>query len=69
MVGPVCSGKTQILKITSKVFEMAFGITLRTSVINSAILSQQELYGATKAFQKQTKVLNEQDKEGKNSFG
>ena len=52
MVGPVCTGKTQILKIVAKVLQLAYGINMRTSVVNSEVFSFKELYGATEAFQK-----------------
>ena len=39
LVGPVCSGKTTILKIVSKVLHLAFGVQMRTSVVNSSNFS------------------------------
>ena len=34
IVGPVCSGKTQILKIVSQTLKIAYDIIFRTSAIN-----------------------------------
>jgi ATPase subunit of ABC transporter with duplicated ATPase domains len=49
-VGPVCSGKTSILKIVSNALYIAFKIKLRTSVVNTATLTPKELYGSIEAF-------------------
>lgn len=50
IIGPTCSGKTQILKIISNVLNSTFGITMRTSVINPVTLTSTDLYGTTNAF-------------------
>lgn len=50
-VGPVCSGKTSILKIVSNALYIAFKVKLRTSVVNTATLTPKELYGSIDAFQ------------------
>lgn len=34
IVGPVCSGKTQILKIVSQTLKIAYDIIFRTSAVN-----------------------------------
>jgi ATPase subunit of ABC transporter with duplicated ATPase domains len=49
-VGPVCSGKTSILKIVSNALFVAFKVKLRTSVVNPATLTAKELYGSIEAF-------------------
>lgn len=49
-VGPVCSGKTTILKIVSNALFMAFKVKLRTSVVNTAAISTSDLYGSIEAF-------------------
>jgi predicted ATP-binding protein involved in virulence len=49
-VGPVCSGKTSILKIVSNALYIAYKIKLRTSVVITATLTPKELYGAIEAF-------------------
>jgi hypothetical protein len=49
-VGPVCSGKTSILKIVSNALYVAFKVKLRTSVVNPATLTAKELYGSIEAF-------------------
>ena len=46
IVGPTCSGKTSILKIISNTLNLAFNIKMRTSVVNPAIFSPDELYGS-----------------------
>ena len=50
LVGPICSGKTSVLKLVSNALNMAFNIKMRTSVINSVTYSSDELYGAVDAF-------------------
>jgi hypothetical protein len=49
-VGPVCTGKTSILKIVSNVLHVAFKVKLRTSVVNTATMTAKDLYGAIDAF-------------------
>lgn len=55
-VGPVCSGKTTILKIVSNALHVAFKIKLRTSVINTATMTSKDLYGSIDAFSKYPKA-------------
>lgn len=38
-IGPVCSGKTSILKIVSNALHVAFKVKLRTSVVNPATMT------------------------------
>ena len=49
-VGPVCSGKTSILKIVSNALNVAFKVKLRTSVVNTATMTAKDLYGSIDAF-------------------
>jgi hypothetical protein len=49
-IGPTCTGKTTILKLVSNALNLAFGIKIRTSVINPATLSHDELYGQVQGF-------------------
>jgi len=62
LIGPTCSGKTSILKIISNALNIAFGVKMRTSVVNSATYSHDELYGTVDAFNKSNKG------DGNNSF-
>jgi ABC-type polysaccharide/polyol phosphate transport system ATPase subunit len=55
-VGPVCSGKTTVLKIVSNILHVAFKIKLRTSVVNTATMTSKELYGSIDAFNKYPKT-------------
>ena len=50
IVGPVCSGKTQILKIVSQTLKLAYDIIFRTSAVNPSTFNQDELYGPINAF-------------------
>jgi ABC-type branched-subunit amino acid transport system ATPase component len=50
IIGPNCSGKTQILKIVSHCLKNGFGIKMRTSAINPVTFTRQELYGSVSAF-------------------
>ena len=52
-IGPPCTGKTTILKIVSNALNIAFGLKMRTSVVNPAIYSSDELYGSVHAFEKE----------------
>ena len=53
IVGPVCSGKTQILKIVSQTLKLAYDIIFRTSAVNPSTFNQDELYGPINAFASQ----------------
>jgi hypothetical protein len=50
IVGPVCSGKTQLLKLVTLALQQTFNTTLKTSYVNINTFSQEELYGPTLAF-------------------
>jgi hypothetical protein len=50
LVGPVCSGKTQILKIVSQTLQIAYGIIFRSAAINPLTFTTDELYGPANAF-------------------
>jgi len=58
-VGPVSSGKTQILKIVSQTLKIAYDITFRTSAINPQTFSKEEFYGPINSFESQS----QQDKD------
>jgi hypothetical protein len=57
-VGPVCTGKTSILKIVSNALHIAFKVKLRTSVVNTATMSAKDLYGSIEAFEETGKTSN-----------
>jgi len=59
IVGPVCSGKTQILKIVSQTLKSAYDIIFRTSAINPQTFTKEEFYGPINAFESQ----NQQDQD------
>ena len=50
IVGPTCSGKTTLLKLASNALNKAYGVKMRTSVVNPSTFTTQELYGTTEAF-------------------
>ena len=50
IIGPVCSGKTQILKIVSQTLKAAYDIIFRTTSVNPMTFSRDELYGPVNAF-------------------
>lgn len=50
IVGPVCSGKTQLLKIVSLTLKKFVNTVLRTSYINPNTFSKENLYGPMLAF-------------------
>lgn len=53
LVGPVCSGKTQVLKIVSQTLKLAYDIIFRTSAVNPQTFTPEEFYGPTNAFESQ----------------
>lgn len=53
IVGPVCSGKTQILKIVSQTLKIAYDIIFRTSAVNPQTFTKEEFYGPINAFESQ----------------
>jgi hypothetical protein len=55
IVGPVCSGKTQILKIVSQTLKIAYEVGLRTSAVNPQTFTKEEFYGPINAFESQDK--------------
>lgn len=55
IVGPVCSGKTQILRVVSQTLKLAYDIMFRTSAINPQTFTREEFYGPINAFESQTK--------------
>jgi uridine kinase len=59
IVGPVCSGKTQILKIVSQTLKIAYDVMFRTSAINPQTFTKEEFYGPINAFESQ----NQQDQD------
>ena len=59
IVGPVCSGKTQVLKIVSQALRIAYDIIFRTSAINPMTFTKEEFYGPINAFESQS----QQDKD------
>ena len=54
IVGPVCSGKTQILKIVAQTLKGAFDVLFRTSVVNPQTYTKEEFYGPINAFESQS---------------
>ncbi len=55
-VGPVCTGKTTILKIVSNALHTAFNVKLRTSVVNTATMTVSDLFGSIDAFSQTPKA-------------
>jgi hypothetical protein len=51
LVGNVCSGKTQVLKIASQVLRNAYETIFRTSCINPATFTKDEFYGPINSFE------------------
>ena len=45
IVGPICTGKTQITKLVTLALRKAFNVFLRTSYISPNTFSSSELYG------------------------
>lgn len=39
-LGPTCSGKTTLLKLVSNTLNKAFGVKMRTSVVNASTFSE-----------------------------
>lgn len=50
IVGPVCTGKTDILKVVAQTLKVAYGVTFRLCQINPQTFSKDEFYGAPTAF-------------------
>ena len=68
IVGPVCSGKTQILKIVSQTLKIAYEIIFRTSSINPQTFSTEEFYGPVNAFESTNQTDQDQALKKKNIF-
>ena len=51
ILGPNCSGKTQLIKIMSAVFQNAFNIKLKIAYVSPNTFSEKELYGSKLAFE------------------
>lgn len=50
IVGPICSGKTQLIKLVTLALKRIFSTTLRTSYISPSTFSTEDLYGPVLAF-------------------
>jgi len=50
IVGPICSGKTKLVKLVTLALKKACNTVLRTSYISPDTFSFDDLYGATLAF-------------------
>lgn len=50
IVGPICSGKTQLVKLVTLALEQSFNTSLKTSYVNLNTFSQDDLYGPILAF-------------------
>jgi uridine kinase len=59
IVGPVCSGKTKILKMVSQTLKRGYNISFQTRAINPDTFSKEEFYGPTNAFDS----TNQRDRE------
>jgi len=68
IVGPVCSGKTQILKIVVQTLKMAYDIIFRTSAVNPQTFTKEEFYGPINAFESQDKRDQEEALKKKSIF-
>lgn len=49
--GPMCSGKTQLIKFVTLALKSQFNVQMRTSFLNSGTFTEQELYGPVFAFE------------------
>lgn len=50
IVGPVCSGKTQLIKLITLCLKTQFETQLRTSYISPKTFSENDLYGPVLAY-------------------
>ena len=58
LLGPLFTGKTQILKLATLALRSAFNVSLRTSLINPATFSDSEIFGPSNAVEA-TSELNQ----------
>lgn len=54
IVGSVCSGKTQVLKMVAQTLGLAYDCIFRTSRINPRTFTKEEFYGPINSFESQT---------------
>jgi hypothetical protein len=50
IAGPICTGKTQMIKLVTLALKKAFNTVLRTSYISPATFSEEDFYGPVLAF-------------------
>lgn len=55
IVGPVCTGKTHILKVVAQTLKHAYGVTFRLCRVNPQTFTKEEFYGPANAFESQNK--------------
>lgn len=68
IVGPVCTGKTHILKVVAQSLKQAYGVTVRLCRVNPQTFTKEEFYGPTNAFESQNKEDQEQALKKKSIF-
>jgi hypothetical protein len=51
IVGPVCTGKTQILKVVAQTLKIAYSVSFRLSCVNPQTFTKEEFYGPVNAFE------------------
>ena len=50
LAGPICSGKTQLVKLCIIALKRSFNVTMRSSFLTPSTFTEEELYGPTQAF-------------------
>lgn len=68
IVGPICSGKTQIVKLVTLALKRTFDVILKTSYVNLSTFSQEELYGPVLAFDQNSIMQLDQPLQPKSIF-
>lgn len=56
VVGPPCSGKTQLVKLVTQTLRRAFNITLRSTYLAPSTFTDSELFGPIQAFDSSVQV-------------
>lgn len=50
IVGPICSGKTQLIKLVTLALKKIFHTTLKTTYVSPSTFTNEDLYGPVLAF-------------------
>jgi hypothetical protein len=67
LLGPLFTGKTQLLKLATLALRSAFNVSLRTSLINPSTFGDSEIYGPSNAVEAKAE-LNANSLQGKSVF-